>query len=497
MRYTHILIVLMCLCLILVGCNAPAPTQTPTAYALQVQVSINPELVIALDAQGNVCNVTCQNPDAEAVCKDLPYAGIPFDRYFTTLLEACIQQGYLKDSAEVSVQVMGSDTPLSDSLRQTVTQQAQDVLNTISQAQNLTFSRTVILDGQVVYSEVPEPQPPHAQEQYDEQGNLIYYRDLQADGVTYDVYLDSTGRIIKEIYTNPDASGSMTQYNAQGLQELFEYYGPGGVLITRLTRVYHNGDPLHYTETNLNNESTEYKCNPDGSIIYSRLESANGDFDETWFENGVIIKSHSITTQDDGTKVDAYFEKGILVSQKSTSPDGTKVDTYFEKGIITSETRIQPDGVRMETSFDNGVPVLESWSTPDGEVWEVHYKNGVISKANGIFGDSVWYKIYTNGVMTLYRRDASDGTYWEERYTESGVLYYHATYHAGLGTGSIDTITFNPNGTKAYQITENVDGSTYEVTHDSEGKPISWRHVDANGNVTQGIFDANGNPIDQ
>lgn len=472
MRFTHISIILICLCYLLVGCGAPA--QTPPTKALLVHISINPELVIELDAQGNVCNITCQNPDAEAVCKNLPYAGIPFDHYFKALLEACIQQGYLKDSAEVSVQVMGSDAPLSDSLRQAVAQQAQDVLIDVSQAQNLSFGGTVTLDGQVVFSDAPEPKPSHEQEQYDDQGNLIYYRDLLADGITVDVYLDSNGNKTKEIFTHPDSSGSMTQYNAQGLQVLFEEYGPGNVLRARLTRVYHNGDPLHYTETNLNNESIEYKCNPDGSVIYSRLESANGGFDETWFENGVIIKSHSITMQDDGTKVDAYFEKGI----------------------ITSETRVQPDGVRMEKTYDNGVPVLENWSTPDGEVWEVHYENGVISKSNGIFGDSVWYKIYTNGVMTLYRRDASDGTYWEERYTESGVLYYHATYHAGLGTGSIDTITFNPNGTKAYQITENIDGSTYEVTHDSEGKPISWRHVDANGNVTQGSFDANGNPID-
>ena len=156
----------------------------------------------------------------------------------------------------------------------------------------------------------------------------------------------------------------MTQYNAQGLQVLFEDYGPGNILFARLSRIYHNGDPLHYTETNQNNESTEYKCDPDGSINYSRFESAIGELYETWFENGVIIKSHSITTGDDGTKVDAYFENGIPISQKSTSPDGTKVDTYFEKGIITSETRIQPDGVRMETSFDNGVPVLENWTAP-------------------------------------------------------------------------------------------------------------------------------------
>ncbi len=474
MRFIRLFIISLFMCALLCSCKTPdIPAQTTPASVLQVQVSINPELVIDLDAQGNICNVTCKNADAEAICKDLPYANVSFDQYLTVLLENCIQQGYLSNGGQVSVQILGNDTPLADSLRQSVTHQAQNVLQTVSQSQNLAFAGSVDVDGQLIFSEVLETQPAHHQVQYDPQGNLVYYRDLLADGVTLDVYLDPNGSITKEIHTNPDGSGSMTQYNAQGLQVLFEDYGPGNILFARLSRIYHNGDPLHYTETNQNNESTEYKCDPDGSINYSRFESAIGELYETWFENGVIIKSHSITTGD----------------------DGTKVDTYFEKGIITSETRIQPDGVRMETSFDNGVPVLENWTAPDGEVWEVHYENGVISKSNGIFGDSVWYKIYTNGVMTLYRRDASDGTYWEERYTESGVLYYHATYHAGLGTGSIDTITFNPNGTKASQFTKNVDGSTYEVTFDANGKEIAWYQVDANGNITQGTYNSDGHPI--
>jgi len=246
-------------------------TAQPIPSAALVEISINPEFAIHLDEQGNVLNVEYINADAASVCSGIAYAGVPFDEYLTTVLEACIQQGYLKDNAEVSVNVLASDTPLSDSLRQTVAQQAQDVIIDVSQAQNLSFGGTVILDGQVVFSDVPEPQPPHHQTRYDAQGNLIYYQDLLADGVTYDVYLDATGRIIKEIYLNPDGSGSMTQYNAQGLQELFEDYGPGNVLFARLARVYHNGDPLHYTETNQNNESTEYKCDPDGSVSYSRF----------------------------------------------------------------------------------------------------------------------------------------------------------------------------------------------------------------------------------
>ena len=474
MRLVRLFIILLLLCVLLCSCKtSDAPTQAISSSVLQVQISINPELLIELDAQGNVCNVTCQNPDAEAVCKDLPHAGIPFDHYFKALLEACVQQGYLKDSAEVSVQVMGSDAPLSDSLRQAVAQQAQDILVDVSQGQSLTFGGTVTVDGQVVFSDVPKTQPPHAQEQYDEQGNLIYYRDLLPDGITADVYLDSNGNKTKEIYTQQDGAYSVTQYNAQGLQELFEDYGPGGVLITRLTRIYHNGDPLHYTETDQNNFSTEYKCASDGTVNYSRYPLSSDTVCEEWYENGVAVKAHWTATDDTGTVTDSYFENSMLVS----------------------ETRVQPDGVRMEKTYDKGVPVLESWSAPDGEVWEVQYENGVVSKSSGRGGDTVWYKLYSNGVEILHRQDSSDGTYIEERYTESGVLYYHATYHAGLGTGSATTTTFNPNGTKASQFTENVDGSTYEVTFDADGKPVSWREVDANGKVTQGGFDANGNPI--
>ena len=451
MRFTRLFIISLSICVLLCSCTAPdTPSQPISSAALLVEISINPEFAIHLEEQGNVLNVEYINADAASVCSGIEYAGVPFDVYLTTVLEKCIQQGYLKDNAEVSVNILVSDTPLSDSLRQIVTQQTQDVLNTVSQAQNLTFSRTVILDGQVVYSEVPETQPLHHQPQYDAQGDLIYYQDLLADGVTVDVYLDFNGNKTKEIFTHPDGTYSVTQYNAQGLQVLFEEYGPGHALITRLTRVYHGNDPLHYTETNLNNESTEYKCDPDGSVIYSRSESDTGELDEIWFENGVIV----------------------------------------------SEICILPDGVREEVTYQNGERLLENWSTPDGEVWEVHYENGIISKANGSGGDTVWYKLYTNGVETLHRQDSSDGSYTECRYTESGVLYYHATYHAGLGTGSIDTITFNPNGTKAYQITENIDGSTYEVIFDADGKPVTWRQVDANGNVTQGIIDANGNHID-
>ncbi len=70
-------------------------------------ISINPEVDIELDKDGNVLSVAFQNEDAETAYKDLSLEGIQAGDAVKLIIETADEKGYLKDDGEVTL-VYGS-----------------------------------------------------------------------------------------------------------------------------------------------------------------------------------------------------------------------------------------------------------------------------------------------------------------------------------------------------------------------------------------------------
>lgn len=95
-------------------------------------ISINPEVDLEIDRDGNVLSVVFQNEDAETAYKDLSLEGIQAEDAVKIILETADEKGYLKDDGQVTL-IYGSTgnasaeeaSDMIDSARDTV----MDTLN--------------------------------------------------------------------------------------------------------------------------------------------------------------------------------------------------------------------------------------------------------------------------------------------------------------------------------------------------------------------------------
>lgn len=79
-------------------------------------ISINPEVDLEIDKDGNVLSVVFQNEDAETAYKELSLEGIQAEDAVKIILETADEKGYLKDDEHMPE---GGEEPASDGLCRT------------------------------------------------------------------------------------------------------------------------------------------------------------------------------------------------------------------------------------------------------------------------------------------------------------------------------------------------------------------------------------------
>lgn len=89
-----------------------------------------------------------------------------------------------------------------------------------------------------------------------------------------------------------------------------------------------------------------------------------------------------ITSDDDQTKLERFFEGGVLVKEILTSPEYVSTTLYNENGTRSSFVCKMADGTYHDYKYDeNGMPLYQVITLGDGYTKQEHfYENGVVVK---------------------------------------------------------------------------------------------------------------------
>ena len=117
MKKAQILIVSVLLAVGLIGCGKKEKTEPKTTEAVSQEsereygkdcmgvftISINPEVDLEIDKEGNISSVIFQNEDAKAAYEKLNLEGIKAEDAVKLIVKTADEKGYLKDDGKVTL----------------------------------------------------------------------------------------------------------------------------------------------------------------------------------------------------------------------------------------------------------------------------------------------------------------------------------------------------------------------------------------------------------
>ncbi len=263
------------------------------------------------------------------------------------------------------------------------------------------------------------------------------------------------------------------------------------------TYVFENGVLKLQQGVATDGATSETRWEAENVCSYSINKRANGDFSETFYENGQVVKE--IMHQIDGLHMEQFYENGQIVRSTSVD-DKNERETLYENGKIKHHVQKGTDGTYYETVYGANEETLESHEIDaDGNKFDkTYYANGNRKEENYVYADNRVQKhqYYENGKnMYSYMKEA-DGTVREWKYNENGVNVY---YYEKLPNGSYTKQTWDAAGNLIGEESENFaktctyqDGKLVKETY-KDSEQSSETYYDADGNVTKVITnDRNG-----
>lgn len=263
------------------------------------------------------------------------------------------------------------------------------------------------------------------------------------------------------------------------------------------TKVYENG-VLKLEEGVADDGATsEIRWEAENVYSYSINKRPNGDFNETFYEEGQILKE--ISHQTDGSHMEKFYENGQIVRMTSMD-DKNEIEILYENGKMKKLVQKGTDGSYYENIYDANEVYQETHEIKaDGSKLDsIYYSNGNKKEENYVLADNSTQKhqYYKNGKTKYSYIKTADGTVREWEYNENGVNIY---YYEKLADGSYSKQTFDADGNQIKSESENFvktyvyqDGKLIKETY-KDSQQSSESYYDLDGNVTKVVTsDRNG-----
>lgn len=151
MKKAHLIILSVILAVGLIGCGKENEAEThlesvstegiaqnsDRVYGKEcwgvVTISINPEVDLEIDDEGNVLSVVFQNEDAELAYGELKLEGTPVDDAIRYIVETADEKGYLADDGEVTLIYGSTGNASAEEARSMIESARNTVTNTVNE----------------------------------------------------------------------------------------------------------------------------------------------------------------------------------------------------------------------------------------------------------------------------------------------------------------------------------------------------------------------------
>ena len=144
MKKAHLIILSVILAVGLIGCGKENVVSTEgiaqnsdRVYGKEcwgvVTISINPEVDLEVDDEGNVLSVVFQNEDAELAYGELKLEGTPVDDAIRCIVETADEKGYLADDGEVTLIYGSTGNASAEEARSMIESARNTVTNTVNE----------------------------------------------------------------------------------------------------------------------------------------------------------------------------------------------------------------------------------------------------------------------------------------------------------------------------------------------------------------------------
>jgi len=410
-------------------------------YAMILHFTINPVFHIYLDKEQTILSVEAENEDAEVLFAQLDVVGQPYAEAITHILDTAYTQGYLKDGAQISVEIASPqpsdasiafiDSPISKfELEHGITTDTN--INLLPDPNQK--SDSVVIDGQK-YSVFTEPL--YGGSSGEQVGTYISYT---AKGLFSN--FKSTGYSRKEIQQFFNGDTTITYYRNEKPLRVLTTYANGGVYDVS----YHsngeyasyysslsNGDFDYFVNaedgTSLESESLQdgnymsWKLHDDGSV-HSYMAYADGSrYETTKNANGKNIYTAEYYS-DGNSVVTTYDDDGTPKIREEVLDGILHISTFDEHGTLVRAERKEPDGSGTEILYNSTGGII-GWSRYDANGdYEITscYENGKTKTIESMFGGVYNKSEHDENGNMIYSTNGKDEFFYENNIVVKAVI---------------------------------------------------------------------------
>lgn len=357
------------MCLMLTACGGSKGETL--ASDIIVHVEINPSFDIHVNADGMIESVECLNEDAQTVYAEMDLSGVVYEEGFMQLLTAIHEAGFLKESAQITVEIKQ---------KANVTYEISKVTDEVLEDFN---TNVVAIESDVSDEVVEEQESGVFVDSSTSPISVWSFEDSQEVMSGVMLYLDANNIIV---LVTGHTTGSEEFGKSLGLEGLDLYEGLSKLLDAMRQNGYldENKSLLIHADREdrqikLYQFIAQYERENDIDFLYPEVYYAN----EWEVTNGDRI---TVDKLDDGWyKRTETYQNGVLRKVFIESESGEHFlhseEQYDENGVITSYICEELD-VYHEYEYDaNGMPLYQVITSKDGQTkQEQFFENGVLVK---------------------------------------------------------------------------------------------------------------------
>jgi hypothetical protein len=347
-----------------------------------------------------------------------------------------------------------------------------------------------------------------------------------ADGSSETTHLDGSGNPTSKTLVHVDHSREEFKYGITGkdyvsTEETYDAAGRStGVAYSRA-----DGSISEAWNRTADGTLTDLRYGPDGKLVSSYVQSADGSVHMTTYVNGVAKTENA--TLADGSNVTVSFTNGVATVKTIVHADKTKEvykyeitgkeyvstkETYDAQGRVTTVDYTRADGTASEAwskSADgtvtdlryglDGKLVSSYVQSADGSIDMTNYVKGLPKSENITLADGSKHSIAFNdaGVKTTESVLYANGTRENYEYGIKGKSYVTQITVFNQAGKLVSTERLHADGTHDYSQFVDADGATWTYTFNAAGQPTRVTQALSSGAYDTVTYGADGAKVSE